>query len=253
MSDIRIAVIYNANKSGAGEFANYIYDRIKDLKRTKIYSLDDEFDRELFDSDLIITIGGDGTTLKAVSFFANSGRAEHMPSFMSVNFGRKGFLSTCTKEDFFGCYERFIKNKHNKKTRHLAFADIEGKRYHFLNELSLLRYPEGRVLEILVEFKEAEIKTRADGIIVATETGSSAYAYSAGGALIYGCPKSLNIVFIASEDKLGPFVVGETHQPVEVRVNSKWSGLSLDGMLYASEGPFTIKTGISDHSVEFVY
>lgn len=253
MEKVRVAVIYNANKHGAKDFAAEIYDKLIHSNKVKVYSLDDKFDTELFDSDLVITLGGDGTTLKAISFFANGGRVQNMPSFLAVNFGRKGFLSTCRKDNFYESFERFVNKNYASRKRYLAYVEINKKKIFYLNELSLLRYPESRVLEISVRFKEIEVKTRADGVVVATETGSSAYAYSAGGALIYGCPKSLSIVFIASEDRLGPYVVGEFRQPVEVEVNSKWSGLSLDGMIFASEGPFKVNTGISRHTVEFVY
>lgn len=246
--------MFNAKKENAENFARKISSILSSSHEVRIYNLENPFPDDLSESDLIVTAGGDGTTLKTVSFLANKTGVRKIPPFIAVNFGRKGYLMTCEAETFLKCFNRFFKNKHKVKKRYLAQAETDEAVYYFLNEISILRHVDGQVIEIQASAREEMmIKTRADGVVAATETGSTAYAYSAGGGIIVGCPEGLSLVFIASEDRLGPYFIGKEAQPLHLDVPSDKAALSLDGTLIKLSGPFSIRISVTDYTVDFVF
>ena len=143
-------------------------------------------DRFFENTDLVISLGGDGTMLECV---------HRMKGFLNVpiagiNIGTLGFLTTCTDEEF----PTFAKHLANDELcdKYLHLLDVEMKEegkgvqnFFALNEVTLMRGDTGRMVTI-----EAKIDGNylthygADGLIVATPTGSTAYSLSAGGPII---------------------------------------------------------------------
>jgi len=138
------------------------------------------------EADLVLSIGGDGTMLECVhrmeGFF-------HVP-IAGVNIGTLGFLTTCTESEFPLYAEHLAKNKLidielNMLQVEMKVYDGEVRSFLALNEVTLMRGDTGRIVTI-----EALIDGNylthygADGLIVATPTGSTAYSLSAGGPII---------------------------------------------------------------------
>lgn len=246
-------MLYNQRKSEVVEFLKRNYSFIQMYGATKAYSLEDYFDEFFYMSDLVITLGGDGTTLKAVFNHANKHPEDKMPVFLSVNFGKKGFLSTCRPEAFNSCIRKFTEGNAFIFERILASCVINGaEKVYFLNECSILRHVDAQLITIDLAFGRYQGSLRADGIIIATETGSSAYAYSAGGPIISGVSDALSIVFLAPEEKLGAFVVGKKNQPVRVNIENSKTAINFDGAIYMREGPFYLEISSSDKTVRFI-
>lgn len=249
---MRIAIVFNEEKESAVNFVENLKRNLRGQKVT-IHPLKTLSSEEIAGSDVVITAGGDGTTLKTVFLVANSGQ-KSMPYFLSVNFGRKGFLSSCSPEDFESCFSDFLKGTARRVQRRLAMLNFEGKTkpVYFLNEASIIRHNDSQV--VVVRLKSAGFQTdiRADGIIVATETGSTAYVYSAGGARLIGADDCLSVSFLAPEDKCGPFVFGRKSQPLYIHCQSEKASLSVDGSLYANKGPFYLSISVSDKTVNFL-
>ena len=136
-------------------------------------------------SDVIAVLGGDGTMLHATSILGGTDKP-----IAGINIGTLGFLTSCTDAEI-GQFCTALKNGcYETSRRTLLCATVEShdgtrKKMFGLNETVLARAQTGRIgaMRVLVD-GELLNRYRADGLIVATPTGSTAYSLSAGGPLI---------------------------------------------------------------------
>jgi NAD+ kinase len=136
-------------------------------------------------SELLITFGGDGTLLSV---------ARHAPKgvpILGVNMGTLGFLTEVRVEEFQGVIERVLTGDYECEKRMTFDVTVRGpgrdhRSYRVLNDATINKSAVARIIEMRVtvggEFVSA---FRADGLIIATPTGSTAYNLSAGGPIIY--------------------------------------------------------------------
>ncbi len=135
--------------------------------------------------DVAAVLGGDGTMLHAVS---RLGRFDKPVA--GINIGNLGFLTTCTDTDLDEFAEAVAKSRFTTSTRMLLEATVRRKGggvelFHGLNEVTLARGETGRLVTLIAKVDGEWLnRYRADGLIVATPTGSTAYSLSAGGPLI---------------------------------------------------------------------
>lgn len=136
-----------------------------------------EYD-EICAADMIVTLGGDGTLLSAVRKYGDAKCA-----FLGINHGRLGFLTEIEKES----YDEFIKviNGDYTVTEHLTLDTfVGGKTHSSLNDAVIHRGAMSGMIKFRVCIDGEELYTvRADGLIVSTPTGSTAYSLSAGGPI----------------------------------------------------------------------
>src|SRR6202161_3879107 len=135
--------------------------------------------------DLIIVLGGDGTLLSA----ARALHGQNVP-ILAVNLGGLGFLTSVTLDELYPLLEQVLKGEHRIGERMMLEAEIlrSGKgaqRETALNEAVANKAALARMLDfdVFVDKPHAG-RDRADGIIVATPTGSTAYSLAAGGAQV---------------------------------------------------------------------
>jgi NAD+ kinase len=134
-------------------------------------------------ADLVIAIGGDGTLLHA----ARNVAARDVP-LVGINRGRLGFLTDVTPEHLREALNAILAGKYLAERR-LTLAAQLGKRSKSssfaLNDVVLQKGDTGRLLDFTTEVDSVYVNThRGDGLIVATPTGSTAYALSCGGPII---------------------------------------------------------------------
>ena len=137
-------------------------------------------------SDLVIVLGGDGTLLSAARAI---GRRE-TPLF-PVNLGGLGFLTAITRDELYPELERALRAGHRIAKRKLLNTEVirDGKvvaSYDALNDAVLSKTSIARIIDLDV-FVDAQFVCayKADGLIIATPTGSTAYSLSAGGPIIF--------------------------------------------------------------------
>ena len=168
--------------------------------------------------DFVCAIGGDGTILKASRFYA---RTE--TPVMGINFGRLGFLSLVTPEEAH-CLGEVIKNKtYIIKERMM----LKSGKYTALNDFVIKGHSHVRTSKFNLYINNSLVSDYiADGIIVATPTGSTAYGLSAGGPILYPSLNSMVIVPICAHTM--------TARPLVVPAEEKISVVSVDEMLDVS-------------------
>jgi NAD+ kinase len=136
--------------------------------------------------DLIIVLGGDGTLLSAARAI---GRRE-VPLF-PVNLGGLGFLTAITIDELYPELERFFRGEHRIARRKLLIAEVERggeivERHEALNDAVITKAAIARMIDLDTHVDGQLVANyKADGLIVSTPTGSTAYSLSAGGPIIY--------------------------------------------------------------------
>src|SRR5262249_11316796 len=136
--------------------------------------------------DLMVVLGGDGTLLSAARAL---GKRE-IPVF-PVNLGGLGFLTAITIEELYPELDTAMRGEHRIARRRLLTTDVErhghvAETYHALNDAVVTKPAIARmiVLDTYVD-EQLVCQYRADGLIISTPTGSTAYSLSAGGPIIY--------------------------------------------------------------------
>lgn len=137
------------------------------------------------EADLIIAVGGDGTMLYA----AELSREGDIP-LLGVNRGRLGFLADVSPVDMLQSLDKVLNGNYSKESRLLLTARIAAsdgtiRSAMALNDVVLQRRDTGRMLDFETRIANMYVNTHSgDGLIVATPTGSTAYALSCGGPII---------------------------------------------------------------------
>lgn len=183
--------------------------------------------------DLAVVVGGDGTML-------NVGRsvARHNVPLVGVNLGRLGFLTDISADNMTEELENILKGEHEKEDRFLLSAEVmrAGKIVHQSNALNDVIINKGELAR-LIDFEtfingEFVNSMRADGIIVATPTGSTAYALSAGGPILHPTLPAMELVPICPHTLSDRPIVVSGDCVVEIvmtRLGPTHAHLTLDG------------------------
>jgi NAD+ kinase len=138
------------------------------------------------DLELVMVLGGDGTILKAAEVVR-----ETATPLMGINLGHVGFLAESEREGFSNAVARVVDRDYLVKERLTLDVRVlvEGKevfRTWALNEATVEKSAAERMLEVIVEIDRKPLSSfGCDGIIMATPTGSTAYAFSAGGPVVW--------------------------------------------------------------------
>lgn len=164
--------------------------------------------------DVVVVLGGDGTFL-GVSRLVH----EHNIPIVGVNLGALGFLAEFTREEVYDIMDLIIRGDYEVEEREMILATVfkNGKElddYIVLNDLVINNGPVSRIVDLAIYIDGARVTTlKADGIILSTPTGSTAYSLSAGGPIVY---PTLPVILITP---ICPHLL--TNRPLVVSSNSE--------------------------------
>ena len=169
-------IFYNDEKIIAEDFYKKLLEYIEE-KSSEISLVTD-----IESADFVILIGGDGTFLRATKEIIKNSNI----GVLAINAGSLGFLTEIKIEEAFQHLESYLNGDYILKTRRLLEINVKGKNYNALNEAVISK---GGILTKLLRISAYDngkyINTyRADGLIVSTPIGSTAYSMSAGGPII---------------------------------------------------------------------
>lgn len=184
-------------------------------------------------ADMAVALGGDGTILRTAHIVGYTG----IP-ILGINFGHLGFLANdptdsviamlasalageCTKEERSNLRVNvFCEGDDENEFDHLCTSDFDrtnGRSFFALNEICLSRGASGRIIGFDVAFNGDQLASmRGDGVVVASATGSTAYALSAGGPLIAPGFQGLVVVPLAPHSLTARAVVTDPNDIVDV-------------------------------------
>ncbi len=173
MDNLRYAICYNKEI----ENSLTVKDKLLTVLQEKNLTADViDIDNLKNGYDFVFVIGGDGTILKTARFYAKA----HPPVF-GINLGRLGFLSQASKEDLKKSVEKILNNEFHTEERIM----LESNNYLALNDIVIKGALAGRTSSFSLKINGKPLcDYLADGIIIATPTGSTAYGLSAGGPVV---------------------------------------------------------------------
>ena len=136
--------------------------------------------------ELVIVLGGDGTLLSAARAIAG----RDIPLF-AVNLGGLGFLTAITTDELFPELERALRNEHRIARRRMLSCEVHRgaevvASYEALNDVVITKAHIARMIDLVANVDAHFVcRYKADGLIVSTPTGSTAYSLSAGGPIVF--------------------------------------------------------------------
>lgn len=207
------------------------------------------------DFDLLFSIGGDGTILRAVTFV----RDLNIP-ILGINTGRLGFLATVQKDEIVEAIELLLKKEYILQERSLLeITTLPASKYFSelnfaLNEVTVARKNTTSMIGVKTYLnKEYLTNYWADGLIVSTPTGSTGYSLSCNGPVILPNSKSLVITPIAphnlnarpmvmSDDTIIELEVSSREREFLISLDSRIATVSIGTKIKLQKSSFVIKT-----------
>jgi len=186
------------------------------------------------DLDLLLVLGGDGTLLALAKAIAEAGL--DIP-LLAVNFGSLGFLTEITRPEIYTSLQAVLDGRasHDERMMLRAVATRRGSTttHLALNDVVFTRTALSRMIELAVSVGDQFVTTvKADGLIVASPTGSMAYNLAAGGPIIHPAMDALVLTPIAPHTLTNRPIVIPAEREVRVKSTSTNAGnvyVTLDG------------------------
>lgn len=187
------------------------------------------------DADLIVAIGGDGTMLYA----AQLAIGRDIP-LVGINRGRLGFLTDVTPDEMFESFDAVLQGRYETDVRQLLAArltrgDGPPAGCYALNDIVVQRHESGRMIELETWIGGRFVNTHGgDGLVIASSTGSTAYALSCGGPIIHPSLDAVVIAPISPHTLNDRPIVIDRQNTVEVRLiarSATHAQVTCDGML----------------------
>jgi NAD+ kinase len=205
----------------------YISDELSLTKEVELFRGHDEIKGKV---DFMICLGGDGTMLDALAFIRNSG----IP-VLGINTGRLGFLAAVASNEVVEAVDALLHKKYSLDKRSLlkvnSSSDVFGPVNYALNELTILKKDSSAMMTIHTYINGDFLNSYwADGLIISTPTGSTAYSLSCGGPIMVPDSKSFIITPISPHNlNVRPLIISDD-SVVTLRVEGRSSEflVSLD-------------------------
>lgn len=182
-------------------------------------------------AQFLISLGGDGTLLQA----AREGASYGIP-VLGVNFGRLGFLCEIEREDVFGALEKVLRQDYVIQERLMLSVVVKrvgvvDLTHLVLNDVVFSRESTGSVITLQANLAgEPTISYPADGLIVSTPTGSTAYSLSAGGPIISPNVQAILLTPLAAHSlSARPVVVSDSEEIEIVLTSGEQCVVTFDG------------------------
>jgi NAD+ kinase len=186
----RVAIAHNPLVAGAGELALKLRDDVLALGR-EVWIADDYYETRSFSgAELVICLGGDGTVLHCARLLIDTEAV-----ILGVNLGRLGFLTEFDGTQIREQLAEVLSGAGRIEERTLLNCTVEDETYPALNDVVIGRATLSRAIQLAVDVEGIRIADyRCDGVIVASATGSTAYALSVGGPIL--APESTDIIVV---------------------------------------------------------
>ena len=212
------------------------------------------FDGDHFEADMVISIGGDGTFLKAAG---RVGR-KNIP-ILGINTGRLGFLADVSPEEMEETFNEIHKGQNNVEERSVLQLSSNKKKMEILpyalNDIAILKRDSSSMITIHTSINDAYLATyQADGLIIATPTGSTAYSLSVGGPIIVPHSNTIAITPVAPHSlNIRPIVIRDDWKiTLDVESRSHNFLVSIDGSSESFTENDRITINRADYTIKVV-
>ena len=209
-----------------------------------------DFDEIRTKTEILISLGGDGTILEALTFIKNT-----QTPILGINFGRLGFLANVGKEQIHQAIDIVARGKYLIDKRSLLELNsnkpLFGNMNFALNEMTIQRKDQSSMITVKT-FLNGELLNAywADGLIISTPTGSTGYSLSCGGPILYPtsgnfvitpvAPHNLNVrPIVVSDDVILSFEVSGRGNSFLCTLDSRFETIDSSYQIAIKKAPFT--------------
>ncbi len=214
----------------------------------------DTFEGEDFRADFVISMGGDGTFLKAAALVGS----KNIP-IMGINMGRLGFLADTMPNEIEKAIEELYAEKYQLEAHSVISATVDDadstEKYYALNEIALLKRDTAAMISIRTSIDSEHLATyQADGLIVATPTGSTAYSLSNGGPIMVSNADILCLTPVAPHSlNIRPVVI-DANSEITLTVESRSHNflLAVDGRSTTLDEGATVTIRKASYAINIV-
>jgi len=232
------------------KYNSVLLKKLKTNHNHKVFSSYNDFDKGI---DMMITIGGDGTLLRSITYIRDLG----IP-IIGINTGRLGFLATLNQELLNIELKKVLNGEFDVKERSLLEVSVDDNDnfsdFNFaLNEVSVGRKNTTSMIEIKTTLDGEYLNTYwADGLIVSTPTGSTGYSLSCGGPIMTPSSQTFSITPIAPHNlNARPLVISdEIKIQLSVEGREKSHLLSLDSQIISLKNNVKIKIKKANYKIK---
>lgn len=180
-----------------------------------------------YNLDVIIVLGGDGTILRTARAVSQYG----VPIF-GINMGNLGFLTAIEILEFEDAIKKLSSHDYMIEDRMMLQCNVNNEKYISLNDIVISRGTLSRILNYEV-FIDDKLYTsfNSDGVIISTPTGSTGYALSAGGPIIYPTLEIMSVIPICPHSMKNRSIMIESGSKIDIKIDHKKENvfLTLDG------------------------
>ncbi|MAR14995.1 MAG: NAD(+) kinase [Candidatus Marinimicrobia bacterium] len=187
----------------------------------------DTFNNCIKNSDIIFSIGGDGTILSTVRKL----NQKQIP-VLGIHIGNLGFLAQCTGNSLLDALNCIKSNNYKNEERIILELKVNNRKYYALNDIVVDHGNSGRILETKVYIDGKHINNyESDGIIINTPTGSTGYSLSSGGPIISPELDIFNITPISSHSLSARPIVLSSEKNINIKFTDKFidAAITVDG------------------------
>lgn len=259
---MNIHIIYNPEKTNGLKIAEKSADilekcgvKVTVAEFSRSADVTDSECQRISAADIVTAIGGDGTILKVAKTAALLDRP-----VLGINAGRLGYLASVGGENL-SILKKLVSGDYTVERRCMLKAEkyVGGvcvDRCHCLNDAVISKDALSNVIDIELSIGSDRIKYRADGIIAATPTGSTAYSLSAGGPVVDPTLKCMILTPVCPHTLVTRSVILDSDTPVNISVSGNTETevyLSCDGRkAFELEADSTVSVGTSGRSAKFI-
>jgi NAD+ kinase len=193
---------------------------------------------EIEQVEIVLVLGGDGTILKAARLL----KGKNIP-LLGINFGKVGFISEVEESNIEEALEKVVKSEYQIEERMMLKVKVNvegfGEPLLALNEAVIGRGGRPRPIELAIEVNEQAFSSLlADGLIVATPTGSTAYSFSAGGPVVSSLAQLILVTPICPYSSFNRSLILSSGEGLSVKLLSGEDvELAIDGLKVADLKP----------------
>ena len=206
-------------------------------------------------TDVILTIGGDGTILHEANL-----SLEYRKPILGINLGRCGFLATCEVDEMEAKLSAVARGEYFLDNRMLLYVRVLGDDSwdgHALNDVVMTKGRLQQAVDFSIYCDDILVEHyRGDGVIVATPTGSTAYSLAAGGPILDSQPKGIVVTPICPHSLASPAMVFAQERKINLcvgQVADEEVFISCDGNAgYSVKAGATAEVRLSDQVVQLI-
>lgn len=206
------------------------HDFLRHHTRTDLGGLE-VFEGNNFSADMVLSIGGDGTFLKAASRVGN----KEIP-ILGINTGRLGFLADISPDQMEETFEEIYRGEYKAESRRVLKLTCNGqvlKGYPYgLNEIAILKRDSSSMITIHAYINGELLNVyQADGLVISTPTGSTAYSLSVGGPILVPQSGTISLTAVAPHSlNVSPIVIRDDWEiTLDVESRSHNFLIAVDG------------------------